>query len=166
MSSRSVKRAAPTPPSADFGILLALALRVYLDELHSELAKRGYEDLRPAFGVTFRALMEKPLTLTQLAVQLGTSKQAMAKTVAELLKRGFVVQHGSEIDRRTKALALTDRGRGVVAAATEIGGRVESRLAGELGTANVAAMRAALEHLVVSGGGAAEMKARRTRAVW
>lgn len=48
------------PPDAadapDFGILLALAFRVYVDELHAELAARGFPDMKPGFGVVFRAV--------------------------------------------------------------------------------------------------------------
>src|SRR3954468_21334641 len=132
MSSGTNKRSSPPPSAADFGILLALAFRVYVDELHSELAKRGFDEMRPAFGLVFRALGERPLTLTQLASQLGTSKQAMAKVVAELLERDFIAQHGSDTDRRIKVLVLTERGRAVVKAAIEIGSRVEARLRAEI----------------------------------
>jgi DNA-binding MarR family transcriptional regulator len=161
MSRRSTSADAP-----DLGILLALAFRVYVDELHAELAARGFPDMKPGFGVVFRALQAGPLTLTQLAAQLGISKQAAAKVVGELLERGFLVQEEEPEDRRTKLLALTQRGRAVVRAAMQIGARVEARLGEEVGPRAVAGLRAALEHLVVSGGDEADMRARRARPVW
>lgn len=165
MSSR-----APDPEQrlaqADFGILLALAYRVYVDELHAALAARGYPDMRPSFGALFRALYQQPLTLTELAAQLGTSKQAAAKIVAELVERGLVVQRATDADRRRKDLVLSPRGRALVRTAIEIGTKVEARLVAEVGPKAVTGMRAALEHLVVTGGGQAELKARRARPVW
>ena len=150
----------------DFGILLALSFRVYVDELHAELGSRGFEDLRPSFGIVVRALHERPLTLTQLAEQMAVSKQAVAKITGEMLARGFIEQQGAEGDRRMKDLVLTARGRALMRAATEIGGRVEARLRREIGADAVAGMRTALEHLVVSGGGETEMRAKRSRPVW
>lgn len=154
------------PDAPDFGILLALAFRAYVDELHAELAARGFTDMKPGFGVVFRALHERPLTLTQLAGQLGVSKQAAAKVVGELLTRELVAQEDPPEDLRTKLLVLTTRGRALVRAAVQIGARVEQRLVAEVGTRAVAGMRTALEHLVTSGGGEPEMRARRARPVW
>lgn len=161
MSRRSI-----APDSPDFGILLALAFRVYVDELHAELATRGFPDMKPGFGVVFRALQAGPLTLTKLAAQLGMSKQAAAKVVGELLGREFLVQEDAAEDRRTKLLALTQRGRAVVRAAMQIGARVEARLSDEVGPRAVAGLRAALEHLVVAGGDESDLRARRARPVW
>lgn len=165
MSSRATD-SGPRPQEADFGILLALAYRVYVDELHAALAARGYPDMRPSFGAVFRALHEQPLTLTQLAEQLGTSKQAAAKLVAELVERGLVVQRASDEDRRRKDLTLSPRGRALVRAAIDVGAKVEARLVAEVGARAVAGLRAALEHLIVTGGGQAELRARRARPVW
>lgn len=161
MSSRERPSDAP-----DFGILLALAFRVYVDELHAELAARGFTDMRPGYGAVFRALHERPLTLTLLAAQLGVSKQAAGKVVGELLSRGLVAQRDGAEDLRTKLLVLTAGGRALVRAAKQVGARVEKRLAAEVGPRAVAGMRTALAHLVVSGGGEPELRARRVRPVW
>jgi DNA-binding MarR family transcriptional regulator len=80
--------------------------------------------------------------------------------------RGFLEQRGADGDRRMKDLVLTTRGRALMRAATEIGGRVEARLRREIGAAAVDGMRTALEHLLVSGGAETEMRARRSRPVW
>lgn len=151
----------------DFGYLLALALQSYVDELHAGLAARGFDELRPSFGLVFRALDEEPLTLTGLAARLGVSKQAAAKVVAELLERGFVEQRAGADDRRTKALVLSMRGRSLVRAARGISGQVERRLRRALGPAAVDGLRRVLSHLVEEGeaarrGGAAP----RARPVW
>lgn len=162
MSSRS-SDPDPRPAEADFGILLALAYRVYVDELHAALAARGFEDMRPSFGAIFRALYKESLTLTELAEQLGTSKQAATKIVAELVERGLVVQRAAEADRRRKDLTLSARGRALVRAAIEVAAKVEARLVREVGASAVAGLRVTLEHLVVSGGAEADLRARRTR---
>jgi DNA-binding MarR family transcriptional regulator len=166
MSRKKPSHPEAAPDGPDFGILLALAFRVYVDELHRELAARGFDDMLPSFGVVFRALDEQPLTLTQLASQLQVSKQAVAKIVAQMRSRDLVAQQDDDDDRRAKNLVLTRRGQAAVDAAKAIGARAEARLCKEVGADAVAGMRTALEHLVVTGGGETEMRARRVRPLW
>ena len=96
---------------ADFGILLTLALRSFVEQLHAELAHVGYADVRPAFGVVFRGLRDDGRTLTELAAQLGVTKQAAAKVVTEMVAKGLVERRARIADGREKELVLSTRGR-------------------------------------------------------
>ena len=88
----------------DLGILLTASLRGFVDLLHAQLGAQGYGDVRPAFGVVFRALRDGPLTLTALAGRLGVTKQAAAKVVDEMERKGLLVRRADPADARAKGL--------------------------------------------------------------
>ena len=151
---------------ADLGILLVGATRAFTDLLHDELDRRGFADVRPAFGVVLRALRDEELRLTRLAERLGVSKQAAAKVVDEMVTKGLVSREPSPTDGRAVQLALTARGRSVVAVAAEIGQDLERRLTSRVGSDDVEAMARALAAFVELGGGAEDLAVRRSKAVW
>lgn len=150
----------------DLGILLILALRGFVDELHSGLDKAGFDDVRPPYGVVFRALKDRPLTLTALAAQLGVTKQATVKIVDEMESRGLLSRVADDTDRRAKQLVLTDRGHEAMQTAIRLGRTIEQRLLAETGPRTLASMRRALETFVGMTGGADDMRRHRSRAVW
>ena|SRR5690242_4981283 len=117
----------------DFGLLLAQALNGYVEHLHRELGERGFTDLRPTFGLLLRALHAQPRTLTDLSRELGVSKQAAAKVVGEVERRGLVEREPSPVDRRATVLRLSARGEALVTAAIEIGNTVERDLPADVG---------------------------------
>jgi DNA-binding MarR family transcriptional regulator len=125
----------------DFGLLLAQALNGYVEHLHRELGKRGFTDLRPTFGLLLRSLHAQPRTLTELARELGVSKQAAAKVVGEVERRELVEREPSPVDGRATVLRLSARGEALVAAAIEIGNAVERGLPDDAG------LRTGLEQL-------------------
>jgi DNA-binding MarR family transcriptional regulator len=157
----------PKPPEtqADLGILLTLALRAFTNQLHAELDQRGFGDLRPAFGVVFRALRDDPLTLTVLASRLGVTKQAAAKVVDEMESKRLLRRKDSRADGRAKLLELTARGRRAMATAIEVGGQIDQRLVDAAGPRATVGMRRALEHLIVDSGLGDDLALRRSPAV-
>jgi hypothetical protein len=54
--------------------LLVMAYRVLVDDLHRELAARGWTDVRVAFGFVLLALCEGLASLRELVATLGSSK--------------------------------------------------------------------------------------------
>ncbi len=151
---------------ADLGILLTLALRGFVDQLHSELDEQGFADVRPAFGVVFRSLRDGPLRLTELAARLGVTKQAAAKVVEEMVELGLVRRRDSASDARAKLLSLTPRGRRAMAAAAEIGVRIDRRLSEQAGPEAVETMHATLARFVELAGLGEDLARRRSPAVW
>jgi DNA-binding MarR family transcriptional regulator len=131
----------------DFGLLLARAFNAYVEHLHRGLADQGFTGLRPTFGLTLRALHQRPRTLTGLARELGVSKQAAAKVVGELEGRSLIEREPSPEDGRSTVLRLTARGASLVAAAIRIGDGVERDLGRDLGEDAAAHIRAGLERL-------------------
>jgi DNA-binding MarR family transcriptional regulator len=149
----------------DFGLLLARAFNAYVEHLHHRLAAHGFTDLRPTFGLTLRALHERPRTLTELARELGVSKQAAAKVVGELEGRSLIEREPSPADGRATLLRLSARGRSLVAAAIQIGNGVERDLGRDLGDDAAAHVRAGLERLAADPPWS-EAPPARVRRVW
>ena len=154
----------PVPP--DLGILLTLSLRGFVDLLHGELGQRGFADVRPPFGVVFRALRDGPLTLTDLAARLGVTKQAAAKVVTEMVGKGMLRRRPDVRDARAKLLEFTPRGRLAMRTAIEIGADVERRLREQVGDGAADELKQTLAAFVELAGGAAELAQRRSRLVW
>jgi DNA-binding MarR family transcriptional regulator len=152
-------------PRTDFGLLLARAFNAYVEHLHRGLADHGFTDLRPTFGLTLRALRVRPRTLTELARELGVTKQAAGKLVGEMERRSLIEREPSPADGRATLLHLSARGRSLVAAAVRIGNRVEHDLGRDLGEDAAAHIRAGLERLAYDPpwDGGAPARARR---VW
>ncbi|MCW2595345.1 MAG: hypothetical protein QOF92_1770 [Pseudonocardiales bacterium] len=151
---------------ADLGILLTLALRAFVDQLHAELRTRGFSDVRPAFGVVFRALQGEPLTLTALAARLGVTKQSAAKVVDEMEGKRLLRRRSSRTDGRAKLIELTPRGRRAMATAIEIGANINQRLRDAAGPRATVTMHQSLATFIDLAGLGEDLARRSSPAVW
>jgi DNA-binding MarR family transcriptional regulator len=95
---------------ADLALLLLGGFRVLVDEAVVELAKRGYEDVRPVHDFAMRAIAAGADNASELGRRLSVSKQAAAKTVAVLEERGYVARGTDPLDARRKRLEVTALG--------------------------------------------------------
>jgi DNA-binding MarR family transcriptional regulator len=150
-----------TDEPTDFGLLLARAFNAYVGHLHDRLAEAGFDDLRPTFGLPLRALHEAPRTTTELAAQLGVTKQAAGKVVGEMERRGLIERVPSPTDGRAVVLRLSPRGTALVREAVRIGTDVEH----DLGADAARGLRPALERLAYDPPWEATAH-RRARRVW
>ncbi len=91
--------------------LFAIAYRQLITDLHAELARRGWTDVRPAYGFALLALREGPLSSGELGVLMGMTKQASSKLVEALVDAGYARRGESTGDARVRPIELTDRGR-------------------------------------------------------
>ncbi len=90
--------------------LLATAWSILVDELHKELAKVGYGDIRPTHGFAFQLLAPNGATGNELAEHLGVTKQAASQMIDFLEERGYVTRKPHPTDKRGKIVILTQRG--------------------------------------------------------
>lgn len=150
----------------EFGILLVLASNSVGDHIHRAHEAGGFGDVRPAFGVVFRALRAAPLTLTELAGEIGVTKQSAAAVVDDMVALGYVEKRRAVGDRRAVQLKLTPRAEEAIAIARDAAKRCERSLVRAVGADTVAAMRAALQHFVVASGYEEELNLGRVRATW
>ncbi len=126
-TAERVRAAAADPQQpGSSALLLAMGFRALTDRFHELLREEGREPLRPAHGFVFRLLSEREeLTATELAGDLGVSRQAAARVVGELEGWGYVTRRPHPRDRRSQVVAHTARGRDYVARADELWARVE-----------------------------------------
>jgi len=124
--------------------LFAIAYRQLITDLHAELDRRGWIDVRPAYGFALLALREGPLSSGELGVQMGMTKQASSKLVEALVDAGYARRGASIGDARVRPIELTDRGRDLQKTAERIYTDLESRWADVIGQDRLAALRADL----------------------
>jgi DNA-binding MarR family transcriptional regulator len=133
------------------------------DEIQRRLAAAGFADVRFNDGVVNQHLIAGPLTIGVLAERLGVSQQAASKSVADLERRGYVERTPDPDDARARLVGLTERGRGVIAAAREQRTALAGELAERLGERRVESARRLLLDVVAELGGDAAVRGRRVR---
>jgi DNA-binding MarR family transcriptional regulator len=131
-------------PQHDLGILLALAFQEFVDELHLDLAKHGYDDVARSDGYVFRTLDAEAMTTTALAQRLGITKQGAGQVVGDMTRRGYLTSRPHPDDGRARLLELSERGRGALSAARAFHRRYERALVGTHGAEAVGGLRALL----------------------
>jgi DNA-binding MarR family transcriptional regulator len=154
------------PERIDFAVLVVAATHYVARRLDAAVAAAGIDGMRTPYGFVIRALHDSPLTLTALAERLGVTKQAAIKVVDEMEARGFVERRPQPGDRRSKAIALTERGAAVRRAARAESDSMEAELRADLGVADVEALRRVLLRFLELHGGAEDAAGARARPVW
>ena len=86
-----------------------------VDTATHELAKRGHPHVRANHEFAMRAIEAGAASAVDLAAKLGTTKQAVAKTIASLEARGYVMREADPADGRRKPLLLTPHGHDMLA---------------------------------------------------
>lgn len=131
----------PIDPSPPLARLFAMAYRMLIDDLHGALRARGWTDVRPAFGFVLLAARSRPTTATELAALMGTTKQAASKLVDTMVAAGYVERTDDVADARQRAVALTRRGRSLLATVEEVYVELERGWAAVIGAARVERLR-------------------------
>lgn len=134
--------------------LLAVTLRSLTDELHRELARLGYADVRLTHGFAFQRLAPDGATGNELAAYLDITKQAVSQMIDYLERQGYVVRQPHPRDKREKLVVLTTRGQECNRVSQEILAHLELRCAGMLGAERMRALRVDLYRLaLITNGG-------------
>jgi DNA-binding MarR family transcriptional regulator len=134
----------PSGYGFELPLLLFGGFRSVIDELHAELARRGFSDLRPAHGFALQAIGVLGATATETAGRLGISKQAAGKTIDRMAELGYVRKADDDTDRRRKLVHITPRGLEALATSAMIFDDIRSRWAGVLGPDRMSALEADL----------------------
>ena len=144
---------AVSEPPVPLARLFAVGYRVLVDGLHEELPRRGWSDVRPAFGFVLLALRDSPVALRALPGVLGTSKQAVSKLVDAMVAAGYVERDTDPDDARAKRVRLSDRGRRLLAAVEEVYADLERDWAAVLGEERLAGLRSDLTTVLSAAAG-------------
>ena len=133
---------------ADLALLLLGGYRTLVEGAMAELAARGHADFRPAHEFAMRAIAAGADSASDLGRRTSVSKQAAAKTIAVLLERGYVSREPDPADSRRKRLAVTPRGRAVLAEGEAVFEELRAGWAARIGATELAALEEQLTTLV------------------
>jgi DNA-binding MarR family transcriptional regulator len=133
---------------ADLALLLLGGFRALVDAATAELARRGYEDVRPVHDFAMRAIAAGADSASELGRRLSISKQSAAKTIAVLQERGYVARDADPRDARRKRLQVTALGFDVLRTGEAIFDELRAQWAQQVGAAELEAMESHLAALV------------------
>jgi DNA-binding MarR family transcriptional regulator len=154
LSSQQNDRVSKDRSGFELPLLLVAAFRVLVDELHVELSRRGHDQARPIHGFALQALGAEGASTSELGRRLGVSKQAAAKTAANLEALGYATRHPHPDDGRAWVVYRTARGDELLAESAEAFERLRTEWIRRLSSKRVQALEDDLEAVVTHAGGA------------
>ena len=110
----TIPDATPSMSGGELALRLFATFRLFIDQLHDQLAASGHPGVRPAHGFALQAVGLRGATVGELGMRLGVSKQAAGKTVDALSALGYVERTGDPSDARRKIVSLTPAGQDVL----------------------------------------------------
>ena len=135
-------------------LLLAGAFRALVDALHADLVHLGHPDARPLHGFALQAVGTDGVTISELGLRLGVSKQAAAKTVAGLERLGYIAREPHAADARAVHVRRSPRGEELLALSADRFGAIRAAWVAELGAERVRALEDDIERIATSSGDA------------
>jgi DNA-binding MarR family transcriptional regulator len=133
---------------ADLALLMLAGFRTFADQTTVELAKRGYEDIRPVHDFALHSILSGAADASQLGRAMSVTKQAAARTISILEERGYVAREPDVADRRRMRLLVTERGLAMLREGEAIFDEIRDRWAEQVGVESIAALENALRLLV------------------
>jgi DNA-binding MarR family transcriptional regulator len=134
-----------TSPYSPLGQLLLGAFRWFDESLHASLAARDRPPLSHTQSLVFAYLDEGGTRSAELARRAGISRQAMHKTVRELVDLDLVALVPDPTHGGARLVVLTYTGRAYVADIQETFAAIEAALSERIGPISVTALRQTLE---------------------
>lgn len=128
--------------------LMLAGFRTLVDAAMVELTRRGHPDFRPVHEYALLAIEAGAASASDLGRSLSVSKQAAAKTIATLERRGYLAIEADPDDARRKKLRVTDKGRQVMGEGAAIFDELRAEWAKAIGEERLKALEADLEKLV------------------
>ena len=105
------------------------------------LRERGFDDLEIAHLSVFQYPGPNGLRPTQLAAQLGMTKQAVNYLLGQMERRGYVERRPDPDDVRSKRIALTSRGEAATRTIIDAIAEIEQDWSERLGEERFAQLR-------------------------
>src|ERR1700722_19346454 len=133
---------------ADLALLLLAGFRSLVDTATAELARRGYEDVRPVHDFAMRAIASGADNASALGRRRSASKQAAAKTIAVLQERGYVARGEDPLAPRRKRLQVTELGFDVLRTGEAIFDELRDQWERQIGPAQLESLETHLAALV------------------
>jgi DNA-binding MarR family transcriptional regulator len=129
------------------GALMRVTWQWVRDQIFSGVIAAGYDDVTPAHVGLFRYPGLNGQRPTELADQMGITKQSINDLLVHLEQHGYLVREPDLVDRRARVVHLTPKGRRLEKTVTHQSRAAEVRIAEILGARRFAHLREALEEL-------------------
>jgi DNA-binding MarR family transcriptional regulator len=142
-SSRFMKSPVSSQPFGPplIGALLRIPWEAVQQQMLARLHERGFDDFDPAYLPVFRYPGPQGARPTDLAAQLGISKQALNHLLRALERLGYLERQPHPEDQRSKRIVLTERGLATVGVIREAVAEIEAAWAEKLGPRRFARLR-------------------------
>ena len=121
--------------------------RMLREEMAHAAADRGYPEIRPAHNSVFGHLHDRPMRVSELAVQAGMTKQSMGELVRDLIDAKILEANTDPSDRRAKLIWYTPRGLTAAASGFQHLQEIEAGLRTTIGAQRIADMLDALAEI-------------------
>ncbi|WP_426573792.1 MarR family winged helix-turn-helix transcriptional regulator [Aquihabitans sp. McL0605] len=135
----------PAPP------LIGALVRRPAEAVHLRILREaheaGFTDLVPAHLAVLRYPGPDGRRPSDLAADVGTTKQAMNYLLGQLERAGYIYRSDDPDDQRSKRVQLTERGEGLRRIIRRTVTQIEKELEVELGTASYSQLRELLVRL-------------------
>ena len=129
------------------GALLRVPLQAVQLHMLARLHERGFDDFDEAYLPLMRYPGPQGLRPTDIATQLGISKQALNYLLRETERLGYIEREPHPEDLRSKRIVLTDRGAAAAEVIRDAVREMEARWSNEMGANKFERLRALLIEL-------------------
>ena len=129
------------------GALLRMPWEAVQQHMLERLHERGFDDFDRAYFAVFRWPGPHGARPTDVAAQVGISKQALNYLLHELERLGYLEREPHPDDLRSKRIVLTERGVAAVGVIRDAVGEVEAAWEQQLGRERFALLRTLLLEL-------------------
>jgi DNA-binding MarR family transcriptional regulator len=129
------------------GALLRMPWEAVRRHMLERLHERGFADFDAAYLNVFQYPGPQGTRPSDLAAQLGISKQALNYLLGELERLDYLERRPDPDDLRSKRIALTSRGAAAIGVIREAVGEMETAWAKQLGPKRFAQLRGLLVDL-------------------
>ncbi|MGW0732928.1 MarR family winged helix-turn-helix transcriptional regulator [Streptomyces sp. NPDC002851] len=158
VDEKKVKQVVDPGKGFELPLLLFNGFRKIIDDLHTELARQGHPDIRPAHGFALQAIGwdndsgtgtgsgPGGTSTSEIGRRLGVSKQAAGKTVDRLIELGYAERSDDPQDARRKLVRLTPHGLDALRRSAAILDDLHAEWATHLGNRRLSALEDALRH--------------------
>lgn len=133
--------------SKSIGLLLRVGAVAVDAEIQAALAEQGFDEIQPGHHTLLRHLGEDGARPSELAAKAGITRQAVTKTLDDLVRLGLVAREPDPADGRGVVVRYTPRGLAGLQVARTRMNQIERRFASRVGAHRWRTVRDVLEAL-------------------
>ncbi len=130
------------------GRFLILLFRSFEDDLVRRLEAEGYSDVTPADLNVLRFVRPSGSTSIEIAKLAGVTKQAIAKSIAAIERKGYIKRQPNSEDGRSQIIVFSPKGMRLLTVCIAAISQIESVYEAKLGKKAFAQLKHALTQLI------------------